>query len=299
MKIGIADTMFSRIDLTEFALQALKGKFKGRIERYTVPGIKDLPVACKKLFEELSCDIVLALGFVGKASIDKQCAHEATQGVQQLMLQTGKHILEVFIHSNETYTEKKLLKIAENRVKKHALNAVELLKGGKALQKKAGTGERQGFQNEGRISFQNADNRKPRIGIVVSKVYPEITEEMLKISQMRAKERKAEVKFVLRVGGSFDTPLAVKRLIERTDIDGVIVLGAVIKGETSHDEIVAGNAARKIADLSVEYSKPIGLGISGPGMTRKQAIQRIEKFASDSVDAVLNSLEELKKLEAE
>ncbi|MDO8627314.1 MAG: 6,7-dimethyl-8-ribityllumazine synthase [Candidatus Diapherotrites archaeon] len=149
------------------------------------------------------------------------------------------------------------------------------------------------------MTLANADSGKTRIGIVVSKVYPEITEEMLKISLARAKEKKAEVKFVLHIGGSFDTPLAVKRLLERTDIDGVVVLGSVIKGETGHDEIVAGNAARKIADLSVQYSKPVGLGISGPGMTRKQAVQRIEKFASDSVDAVLDALEEFKKLEAD
>ncbi|HIJ11015.1 TPA: riboflavin synthase, partial [Candidatus Woesearchaeota archaeon] len=43
------------------------------IERYVVPGFKDLPVACKKLIEEYNCDIVVALAWVGKEDIDEVC----------------------------------------------------------------------------------------------------------------------------------------------------------------------------------------------------------------------------------
>lgn len=67
---------------------------------------------------------------------------------------------------------------------------------------------------------------------------------------------------------------------------GVVTIGAVIEGETEHDDIVIQNAARKIADLSIEYSKPVGLGISGPGMTRLQAEARIER-AKAAVEAVV------------
>jgi len=73
--------------------------------------------------------------------------------------------------------------------------------------------------------------------------------------------------------------------MERKDIDGVIAIGAVIEGETKHDDIVIQHATRKIADLSVQYDKPIGLGISGPGMTRLQAQDRIDnaKYAVEAV----------------
>src|SRR3989338_5580215 len=129
MKIGIADTTFANIDMAEFAIIIIKNNSKNEITRYTVPGFKDLPVACKKLFEEDKCDIVMAFGMAGKAAIDKQCAHEAALGLQAAQLMTNKHILEVFVHMDEAKTEKEIHSIAKNRAEKRALNALALLKG--------------------------------------------------------------------------------------------------------------------------------------------------------------------------
>ena len=58
MKIGIADTTFARVNMAEFAIEVIKKNSKYTIERYTVPGIKDLPVACLRLFEDHNCDIL-------------------------------------------------------------------------------------------------------------------------------------------------------------------------------------------------------------------------------------------------
>ncbi len=66
------------------------------------------------------------------------------------------------------------------------------------------------------------------------------------------------------VPGVFDMPLAIKILVKDKTIDAVVTVGAVIEGETEHDKIVIGQAARKMTDLAVEYEKPVGLGISGP-----------------------------------
>ncbi|HIP58046.1 MAG TPA: riboflavin synthase [Archaeoglobus profundus] len=120
-------------------------------ERYTVPGIKDLPVAAKKLIEERGCDIVIALGMPGPKPIDKQCAHEASIGLILAQLMTNKHIIEVFVHEDEAKDEKELLMITENRVREHVRNAVDLLLNPKRLQKLAGTGQRQGFPDVGPI----------------------------------------------------------------------------------------------------------------------------------------------------
>ena len=152
-KIGIADTTFSRIDMAEFALEILKKNSDADVIRYTVPGIKDLPVACKKLFEEDHCDIIIALGMAGSMPIDKQCSHEASLGIQQVQLITNKHILEVFIHMDEANTDKDLYELTKNRAEKHALNALELLKGKEALQKFAGKGKRQGREDAGPIKL--------------------------------------------------------------------------------------------------------------------------------------------------
>lgn len=150
-KIGIADTTFARVDMAKFAIKAIKKNSDAKIVRYTVPGFKDLPVACKKLIEEDKCDIVIALGMAGKMPIDKQCAHEAALGLQNVQLMTNKHILEVFVHMDEAKTEREIYNIAKNRAAKHALNALALLEGRTELTKYAGTGKRQGKEDDGPI----------------------------------------------------------------------------------------------------------------------------------------------------
>src|SRR3989338_7200905 len=136
-KIGVADTTFARVDMAKFVIDIIKKKSNAKIERYTVPGFKDLPVACKKLIEENKCGIVIALGMAGKMPIDKQCAHEASLGLQQAQLMTNKHVLEVFVHMDEAKREKDLYQIAKNRSEKHAFNALALLKGKTGLSKYA------------------------------------------------------------------------------------------------------------------------------------------------------------------
>ena len=147
-RIGIADTTFARVDMAKFAIGAIKKNSNAKILRYTVPGFKDLPVACKKLIEQDKCDIVIALGMAGKMPIDKQCAHEAALGLQQAQLMTNKHILEVFVHMDEAKKENEIYEIAKNRTEKHALNALALLKGRTELTKYAGMGRRQGKEDE-------------------------------------------------------------------------------------------------------------------------------------------------------
>ena len=146
--IGIADTMFARINLGDLAERTIKENSDSiKVIRCTVPGIKDLPVASKKLLEEQSCDLVIAIGMPGKMPIDKQCAHEASQGLIHAQLMTNKHILEIFIHEDEAKDDNELKQISINRAVKHSLNAVDMLLHPENLRKKAGTGQRQGKEN--------------------------------------------------------------------------------------------------------------------------------------------------------
>jgi riboflavin synthase len=144
-KVGIADTTFSRVNMGKVAIDELKRGASLQIERYTVPGVKDLPVACKILIEEKGCDIVMALGMPGSAPIDKTCAHEASQGIIQAQLMTNTHIIEVFVHEDEAKDEKELAWLAEKRTREHAQNVLKLLFRQEQLQREAGTGQRQGF----------------------------------------------------------------------------------------------------------------------------------------------------------
>src|SRR3989338_523769 len=154
-KIGIADTMFSRVDMFPFCKKVIgNAPQKYAIERYTVPGVKDLPVACKILFEKYRCDIVIALGMSGKMPVDKICTHEASTAIQNAMLMANKHILEVFVHMDEVKNDRELFRIAKNRAEKHTLNALALLKGKEALTHFAGKGKRQGKEDVGGIWFE-------------------------------------------------------------------------------------------------------------------------------------------------
>ncbi|MFQ6120016.1 MAG: riboflavin synthase [Methanosarcinales archaeon] len=149
MKVGIADTTFARFDMAKVAIEELQNKVSVKIERYTVPGIKDLPVASKKLIEEKGCDIVMALGMPGAQPIDKTCAHEASLGIIQAQLMTSKHIIEVFVHEDEAEDEKTLATLAENRTREHAQNVIKLLFKPEQLQREAGMGKREGFEDVG------------------------------------------------------------------------------------------------------------------------------------------------------
>jgi riboflavin synthase len=150
--IGIVDTTFSRVDMGAAAIDELKNTGTGfRIERYTVPGVKDLPVACKMLIEDKDCDIVMALGMPGPKEMDKVCAHEASTGLIQVQLMTNRHIIEVFVHMDEATDDKELLWLAESRAREHAVNAYDLLFRPDRMIRQAGTGQRQGFEDAGKI----------------------------------------------------------------------------------------------------------------------------------------------------
>ncbi len=134
------------------------------------------------------------------------------------------------------------------------------------------------------------------LGIVVSEYNYDITIMMMERAREHAEFLGAKVKYVLKAPGAFDIPLLVRKLLEKDDVHAVVTLGAVIEGETEHDEIVMQNAARKIEDLSVEFGKPVTLGISGPGESRLQAEARIEK-ARDAVEAAVKLVRRLRELE--
>ena len=136
-----------------------------------------------------------------------------------------------------------------------------------------------------------------RLAIVVSEFNREITFRMLDMAKSQAAKLKARISYVLYVPGTFDMPLAVEKLLKKKSVDAIVTLGAVIKGDTRHDDIVAENAARLIADLSLKYGKPVALGITGPGMSIDQAKERAELVPVRAVNAAVNMVARLRKLQ--
>ena len=131
---------------------------------------------------------------------------------------------------------------------------------------------------------------KENIAVVVSKFNEEITMKMKKIAIERAKELKVDVVKIVEVPGAYEIPLAVKKLLEDKNIQGIATLGTIIKGNTNHDEVIAHAIAKKLLDLSIKYNKPVSLGISGPKITLEQSKKRIDEYATRAVDAVVEMI---------
>ena len=150
LKIGVCETTFARFEMGAAAIDELK-KYASDIKiiHSVVPGVKDLPVASKKLIEEEDCEIVMALGMPGPMEKDKMCAHEASTGLIRAQLMTNKHILEVFVHEDEEDNEKDLKILAETRAREHAQNLIKMMFKPKQFSKESGKGKREGKPDAG------------------------------------------------------------------------------------------------------------------------------------------------------
>ncbi len=131
-----------------------------------------------------------------------------------------------------------------------------------------------------------------KLGFVVAEFNREITYMMEVEAREHAGFLGAEVTECFYVPGAYDMPLAIKKMLEAGNVDAVVTIGCVIEGATQHDEIVVQHAARKIIDLSLEFGKPVALGISGPGMTRLEANERID-YARRAVESAVKMVQRL------
>ena len=132
---------------------------------------------------------------------------------------------------------------------------------------------------------------------MVSEFNEEVTSRMLAVAKEKANSLKLKISYICMVPGAFDMPIIVDTLLKKKDVDGVVTLGAIIKGQTKHDEVISHSAARALTDLSIKYQKPVSLGISGPGMQERHAYARIRPVAERAIEAVVKISKELKRIQ--
>jgi len=125
------------------------------------------------------------------------------------------------------------------------------------------------------------------LAIVVAQFNSEITQKMLEQALKRSKELGATVTYICKVPGSFDMPIIIQDLLEKEDVDAIATLGAILQGETAHDQIIAATLSNQISALSTKLRKPVTLGVSGPRENIHQAQSRAEKYATRSVEAAV------------
>ncbi len=125
------------------------------------------------------------------------------------------------------------------------------------------------------------------LGIVVSKFNPEITSVMEQCAIAEAKNQNAKIKKIIRVPGAYEIPLAAQLLLKDKGIDAVVTLGAIIKGGTAHDEVIAEAIANELLDESLDAAKPVSLGVLGPKISWQQAKSRAKPYAKRAVIAAV------------
>jgi 6,7-dimethyl-8-ribityllumazine synthase len=125
----------------------------------------------------------------------------------------------------------------------------------------------------------NLEGKDCSIGIVVSKFNEPVTSRLQAGAQEALQQLGAaaeQIKLV-RVPGAFELPLAAKALAQSQQVDAVICLGAVIRGETAHFEYISEHASRGIGSVSLETGIPIIFGVLTTN-TVEQALERSESF---------------------
>ncbi len=138
--------------------------------------------------------------------------------------------------------------------------------------------------------------RDVKLGLVAADFNFDVTSLMLERARRHAEFLGAEA-MVVHVPGVFDMPAVIKKLLARKDIDGVVLIGAVIKGDTQHDEVIMHATAQAASQLAAQTGKPVGFGVTGPGMTREQAVDRIDN-ARNAVESVVRLLQTLKQIDS-
>ena len=134
-----------------------------------------------------------------------------------------------------------------------------------------------------------------RLAIVVSDYNSDVTSLMLERARRHAETLGVELTQTVHVPGVFDMGPAIKRLLKRKDVDAVVIIGAVIKGETGHDEVVVSAAANAAATLAIQYDKPVALGVTGPGMTHQQALERVDN-ARNALESAVRMVRVLREI---
>lgn len=142
------------------------------------------------------------------------------------------------------------------------------------------------------------DAKGLKFGLVVSRFNSLVAERLLEgaLDCLRRHGAQEEDMRVVRVPGSWELPLAVERLASKGSVDGVVALGAIIRGETPHFDFVAAECTKGLAQVALKCKVPIALGV----LTCESLDQALEraggKAGNKGWDAALSAIEMVRLL---
>jgi 6,7-dimethyl-8-ribityllumazine synthase len=138
-----------------------------------------------------------------------------------------------------------------------------------------------------------------RCVIIAADFNHEIVDTMIDEASREAADAGAEVLGVLRVPGSYELPLIADIQLARADVDFIVILGFIERGETQHGEVMGHVVQRAFVESQLKYRKPAGIGIIGPGATLEQARKRKVEYARAAVRAAVHSCRLLRSQESD
>lgn len=133
------------------------------------------------------------------------------------------------------------------------------------------------------------------LGLVVASFNAPVTGEMAASARSAAEEAGVDIAAEIEVPGAYDTPLAADRLARRDDIDAVAVVGAIITGDTDHDDVIGTASAQQLTEVSLERDTPVTMGITGPGQSADEARARTD-YGARAVESAIDLATELEDI---
>ena len=129
-----------------------------------------------------------------------------------------------------------------------------------------------------------------KVVIVAGEYHKDTVEKMINEADSVLAEHNLSLFDIFWVPGSMEKPLALKHFLKLDEVDAAVVLGVIEKGETTHGEIMGHSVINTILSLQLDFMKPIGVGIIGPGVNDTQIEERIVPYARNAVKAVVSML---------
>jgi 6,7-dimethyl-8-ribityllumazine synthase len=131
---------------------------------------------------------------------------------------------------------------------------------------------------------------KKRVAFILGEFHKALVDRMLVEARTTAAELGLDIADEIWVPGSLEKPLALKRALLRSDVDGAVALGIIERGETKHGLVMGQAVMDAIIDLQLLTMKPIGVGILGPEILPEQMEPRVLPYARAAVVAVSKML---------
>lgn len=129
-----------------------------------------------------------------------------------------------------------------------------------------------------------------KIAIVCGSFHKDEIERMLEYAKDQASKESLTITDVVWVPGAMEVPLAIDRLLDDEEINGVACLGIIEKGKTQHGLAMGQAVIKSIIELQLVHEKPVGLGIIGPGAEPEHIEPRLEPHARSAVSAISSML---------